>query len=153
LHTSVVGGQMSMLGEAMAPPVFVAERASFKVAGTRSRCYFEQHLAKHTFCLVDPAWCKPVTAFLTLWHCPCASMQLSANRQQQTRSVVLFAKALTASDCCTSISKGGRITIPRVAVENNLPSVADKKHHEVVILFAKQDIAASQACATQIFPY
>ncbi|KAL0049880.1 hypothetical protein WJX82_011620 [Trebouxia sp. C0006] len=63
-------------------------------------------------------------------------MQLSANRQQQTRSVVLFAKALTASDCCTSISKGGRITIPRVAVENNLPSVADKKHHEVVALDA-----------------
>ncbi|KAA6418689.1 MAG: hypothetical protein FRX49_11342, partial [Trebouxia sp. A1-2] len=67
-------------------------------------------------------------------------MQPSANRQQQTgnpsqrvtRSVVLFAKALTASDCCTSISKGGRITIPRVAVESNLPSVADKKHHEVV---------------------
>ena len=48
------------------------------------------------------------------------------------RSVVLFAKALTASDCCTSVSKGGRITIPRVAVEKNLPSVADKRHHEVV---------------------
>ncbi|KAL0034314.1 hypothetical protein WJX77_008756 [Trebouxia sp. C0004] len=71
-------------------------------------------------------------------------MQPSANRQQQTgnpsqrvtRSVVLFAKALTASDCCTSISKGGRITIPRVAVESNLPSVADKKHHEVVALDA-----------------
>ena len=70
-----------------------------------------------------------------------------------TRSVVLFAKALTASDCCTSISKGGRITIPRVAVESNLPSVADKKHHEVVLLFAKQDIATSQACATLVFPY
>ncbi len=27
-----------------------------------------------------------------------------------------------------------------------MPSVADKKHHEVVFLFAKQDIAASQAC-------
>lgn len=70
-----------------------------------------------------------------------------------TRSVVLFAKALTASDCCTSISKGGRITIPRVAVESNLPSVADKKHHEVVFLFAKQDLAASQACVTLVFPY
>ena len=30
------------------------------------------------------------------------------------------------------MSKGGRITIPRVAVEKNLPSVADKRHHEVV---------------------
>lgn len=56
---------------------------------------------------------------------------------------MLFAKALTASDCCTSVSKGGRITIPRVAVESNLPSVADKKHHEVVCFLAKQNAAAS----------
>ena len=54
------------------------------------------------------------------------------NMNAAPRSVVLFAKALTASDCCTSVSKGGRITIPRVAVERNLPSVADRRHHEVV---------------------
>ena len=57
------------------------------------------------------------------------------------RSGVLFAKALTASDCCLSVSKAGRITIPRVAVENNLPSVADKKHHEVVCCLAKSSFS------------
>ncbi len=34
-----------------------------------------------------------------------------------------------------------------------MPSVADKKHHEVVFRFAKQDVAASQACVTPVFPY
>lgn len=62
----------------------------------------------------------------------CDQSQNVVNMDAAPQSVVLFAKALTASDCCTSVSKGGRITIPRVAVEKNLPSVADRRHHEVV---------------------
>ena len=45
---------------------------------------------------------------------------------------MLFAKALTNSDCCLNISKSGRITLPRVAVEQNLPAVNNRKHNEVV---------------------
>ena len=45
---------------------------------------------------------------------------------------MLFAKALTNSDCCPNISKSGRITLPRVAVEQNLPAVNNRKHNEVV---------------------
>ena len=45
---------------------------------------------------------------------------------------MLFAKALTNSDCCLNISKSGRITLPRVAVEHNLPAVNNRKHNEVV---------------------
>jgi hypothetical protein len=45
---------------------------------------------------------------------------------------VLFAKPLTNSDTCFSVSKGGRITLPRLAVETNLPAVANKRHNEVV---------------------
>lgn len=65
------------------------------------------------------------------------------NMNAAPRSVVLFAKALTASDCCTSVSKGGRITIPRVAVERNLPSVADRRHHEVVCCQLRSVISLS----------
>lgn len=45
---------------------------------------------------------------------------------------VLFAKTLTNSDCCQTISKGGRITLPRLAVETNLPALNNRKHNEVV---------------------
>lgn len=79
---------------------------------------------------------------------PAAASTLTTFVNAVARCAVLFAKALTASDCCTSVSKGGRITIPRVAVEKNLPSVADKRHHEVVSQLNTCTAACSQTAVT-----